>query len=438
MNALLDNWFKLRERGTTVRTEVVAGLVTFLTMAYIVAVNPLVLKDAGLPVPATVAATCLAAAVPTLLMGLWANWPIALAPGMGLNAVLTFGVVKGLGVPWQTAMGVVFVEGVLILLLVAAGAREAVLRAIPPPLRTAIGVGIGLFIAFLGLQNAGIVVRSEATMVQAGAFTAPGVLVSAMGLAVTAALMSRRVPGALLLGIVATTAFAGIATALGAARLLALPPSPVATPDLSTFGQLDIPGALTIKLAAVTFAFLMSDFFDTMGTVVSIGRQAGLAADGDDARVPNLRRVLLVDSLAASWGAVCGASSVTSYVESAAGVGEGGRTGLTSVVTALLFLLAMPFAPLVAALPKEATAPALIVVGYLMLAQVRELDFSRLEESFPAFVTLLAIPLTFSISDGIALGILSHVLLAVLRGRPGEVPPLLWPVAALFAVSLAL
>lgn len=434
--AWLDRYFRLSERGTTPRTEGIAGVVTFLTMAYIIAVNPLVLKDAGLPVEATVAATCLAAAVPTLLMGLWANWPLALAPGMGLNALVTFGVVKGLGVPWQTAMGMVFVEGVLILLLVAIGAREAVLRAIPLSLRTAIGVGIGLFITFIGLQNAGIVVRSEATMVQTGSFTAPGPLVAALGLVLTVALMVRRVPGALLLGILATTALAGVATAAGWASLLSPPRALVAAPDFSTFGQLDVVGALSLKLAALTFAFLMSDFFDTMGTVVAIGRQANLVSESGE--IPNLKRVLLVDSLGAAWGGVCGASSVTSYVESAAGVGEGGRTGLTATVTGLLFLAAMFLAPLVAVLPREATAPALVVVGFLMLGSIREIDFDRVEEAFPAFVTLVSIPLTFSIADGIALGFLTYVVLALARGRARDVPALLWIVAALFALSLAL
>lgn len=434
--ALLERLFALRGRGTNVRTEIIAGVVTFLTMAYIIAINPLILKDAGLPQEATIAATCLAAAVPTLLMGLWANYPIALAPGMGLNAFLTYSLVIGQRVPWPVAMGVVFVEGVIITLLVLVGARKAVLGAIPAPLKTAIGVGIGLFIAFIGLQHAGWVVRSDATLVGAGSFRAAPTLVASLGLLLTAALMARRVPGALLLGVTATTVLAGVATQHFGAKLLTLPTEVLALPDLRTFGRLDIAGALSLKLAATIFAFLMTDFFDTMGTVVAVGGQAGLRrADGT---MPNLNRVLLVDSLAAAWGGLCSASSATSYVESAAGVSEGGRTGLSSVVVGILFLLAMFFAPLLAIVPKEATAPALIVVGFLMLAQVRDIAFERFDDAFPAFVTLLAIPLTFSIARGIALGFLAYVLLKLLQGRFREVPPLLYLIALLFALSLAL
>ncbi len=432
----LDRLFDLRGRGTNVRTEVLAGVVTFLTMAYIIAVNPGILRDAGLPREATIAATCLAAAIPTLLMGFWANFPIALAPGMGLNAFLTYSIVIGQGVRWQTAMGIVFIEGVLIALLVLVGAREAVMRAIPVSLKTAIGVGIGLFIAFIGLQHAGWVVGSEATMVGPGSFHRVPTLVATAGLLVTAALMAARVRGALLLGVIATTLFAAVATQFFGAKMLSAPRNILSLPDLSTFGRLDIPGALSLKFAATIFAFLISDFFDTMGTVVAVGRQAGLT--GRDGTTPRLRRVLLVDSLAAVWGGLCAASSVTSYVESAAGVSEGGRTGLSSVVVGLLFLLAMFFAPLIAAVPQEATAPALIVVGFLMLGQIRELTLDRVDDAFPAFITLLAIPLTFSIARGIALGFLAYALLHLLRGRIREVPPLLWPIALLFALSLAL
>lgn len=436
-NSLLERRFALRARGTNARTEALAGAVTFLTMAYIVAVNPAILADAGLPREATVAATCLAAAVPTLLMGLWANFPLALAPGMGLNAFLTYSLVKGQGVPWSVAMGVVFVEGAIITLLVLAGAREAVLRAIPGSLKTAIGVGIGLFIAFIGLQHAGWVVKSDATLVEAGRLTEPRALVATLGLLMTAGLLARRVRGALLLGVAATTLLAAFAGPLLGKSLLTAPARLVALPDFSTFGRLNIPGALTIKLAATIFAFLMTDFFDTMGTVVAVGRQAGLA-HGAAGEPPHLRRILLVDSLAAMWGGVCSASSVTSYVESAAGVAEGGRTGLSSVVTGALFLIALFFAPVIAAVPDAATAPALIVVGFLLLAQVRDLSFDRFDDAFPAFVTLLAIPLTFSIARGVALGFLAHVLLKLLTGRAREVPLLLWPLAVLFSLSLVL
>jgi len=432
---MLERLFHLKERGTTARTEILAGVVTFLTMAYIVAVNPLILKDAGLPVPPTVAATCLAAAVASLAMGLWANYPLALAPGMGLNAFLTYTLVIGMKIPWQTAMGVVILEGAIITLFVALGAREAIMRAIPASLKTAIGVGIGLFIAFIGLKNAGIVVKDAATFVAAGSFRSASTLVAALGLLTTAGLMARRVPGALLLGIGATTIFAGIATQFFHAGMVTTPDHLLAMPDFSTFAHVDLQGAFTLKLAAILFAFVMSDFFDAMGTIVAVGRQAGLVdAEGN---VPRLNRILLVDALAAAWGGVCCASSVTSYIESASGVGEGGRTGLMPVVTGLLFLVALFFAPLIAAIPAAATAPALIVVGFLMLSQIRDLSFDRFDEAFPAFVLLLAIPLTFSIAKGIALGFLTYALLALLRGRR-DLSPLLWVIAALFALSLAL
>jgi len=439
VSGLLERFFNLKARGTTAQREVTAGVVTFLTMAYIIAVNPLILdaalKNAGVPIAATVAGTCLAAAIPTLAMGLWANFPLALAPGMGLNAFLTYTLILGMGIRWQTAMGIVFVEGVIIALLVLVGLREALMRAIPGALKTAIGSGIGLFIAFIGLQNAGWVVKSDATMVAAGSFHAAGAVVSAAGVLVTAALMMRRVKGALLLGVIATTVFAGIATLLGT-KMLTAPATVVAVPDFSTFGKLDIMGALSLKFAAVIFAFMMSDFFDTMGTVVAVGRAAHL--EDDKGNIPNLNRILLVDSLAASWGGLCSASSSTSYIESGAGIAEGGRTGLTAVITGLFFLAALPFAPVVQALPKEATAPALIVVGFLMLAEVHRLDFKKPEEAFPAFLTLLGIPLTFSIARGIAFGFLAYVVIALLRGHARQIPPLLWAVAALFTLSLAL
>jgi AGZA family xanthine/uracil permease-like MFS transporter len=314
VSGLLERLFEVRAHGTTVQREVTAGVVTFLTMAYIIAVNPLILdaalKRSGVPITATGAGTCLAAAIPTLAMGLWANFPLALAPGMGLNAFLTYTLILGMGIRWQTAMGIVFVEGVIIALLVLVGLREALMRAIPSALKTAIGSGIGLFIAFIGLQNAGWVVKSDATMVAAGSFHAAGAIVSAAGVLVTAALMMRRVKGALLLGVIATTLFAGIATKFGT-KMLTAPATIVAIPDLSTFGKLDIMGALSLKFAAIIFAFMMSDFFDTMGTVVAVARAAHL--EDTKGNIPRLGRILMVDSLAASWGGLCSASSSTSY-----------------------------------------------------------------------------------------------------------------------------
>ncbi|BDG61290.1 NCS2 family permease [Caldinitratiruptor microaerophilus] len=441
----LDRWFRLREAGTDVRTEVIAGIVTFMTMAYIIFVNPDILGAAGVPRQAAAVATALGAGVMTILMGLASNYPLALASGMGLNAVLAFGVVLGAGYTWQQAMGIVFWEGLLVTLLVLTGARESVMNAIPANLKRAIGVGIGLFIAFIGLKNAGIIthtativpgpggqpVISNPTYVALGNLREPAALLALFGLALTLLLVVRRVRGALLLGILGTTL---VAFFTGQARLpetwLSLPTAE----SLATIGRLDFSVVLNLSAWSFIFAFLMTDFFDTMGTVVAVGGEAGyLRPDGT---VPRLRNVLLVDSLAAVTGGFLGCSSITTYIESASGVGEGGRTGLTSVVTGLLFLLAIFFAPVVGIVPSAATAPALIIVGFLMMSVVREIEFGNPEDGIPAFLTLLGMPLTFNISHGIGLGFVSYVLLKLFRGRARDVHPLLWVVSALFTVEL--
>jgi len=437
---MLERLFHLRERGTTPRTELVAGVTTFLTMAYIIAVNPLIL--AGTPerpgplgpdlFPAVVTATCLGAALPTLLMGLWANYPLALASGMGLNAALAAAVSVERGITWQAMMGVIFVEGAIITVLVLTRVREQVMHAIPLDLKRAIGGGIGLLIALLGLHHAHWLSStgpggSAVVQPPIGSFHRADALVATLGIAATAWLVARRTRGALLLGIAITTVAAIVAG-------LARPPAGLAAaPDLRTFGALDIAGALQPILVATVFAFLITDFFDTMGTVIAVGEQGGFLDSGG--RLPRLNRVLLVDSLAAVWGGLCGASSVTSYVESASGVGEGGRTGLTSVVVAVLFLMALFFAPLVQTVPAEATAAALVVVGFLMMTVVREIDFRDYGTAIPAFLTLLVIPLTLSISRGIGIGFISYALLKLLSGRGREVSPVLWVLAALFALS---
>ncbi|MER3474517.1 MAG: hypothetical protein C4335_10910 [Armatimonadota bacterium] len=435
--SVLERLFALQERGSSVEREVIAGLATFMTMAYIIFVNPQVLKSAGMPVEAVAAATCIAAAIPTLLMGLWANYPFALASGMGLNAALAMQATRP-GMDWQTMMGVIVVEGALVTILVLTRVREQVMQAIPMNLKRAIGVGIGIFIAFLGLQHAGWVQRGEAgAFLTHGLFTTKGNLVSAAGLVLLMLLLAFRVRGAILLGILGTAVIAFVADRLtpNMPALTTLPERWVAIPDFSTFGQANIVGALQPALIGVIFAFLITDFFDTMGTVIGIGGQGGFL--DEQGNLPRLDRVLLTDSLAAVWGGLCGASSVTTYIESAAGISEGGRTGLTSIVVGILFLLSLLFAPLVAVVPGVATAPALVIVGYLMIRVVHEMEFDSVEEGIPAFLTMLLIPFTQSISFGIGVGFISYVVVMLLRGKGHAVSPWMYGIALLFALSFA-
>lgn len=444
-----------RIQSTDNRTEVMAGLATFMTMAYILFVNPSILADAGVPREAAAVATALGAGIASIAMGFFSNYPLALASGMGLNAALAYGAVIGGGYTWQQAMTIIFIEGIIITLLVLTNVREAVMNAIPINLKRAIGVGIGLFIAFIGLKNAGIVTHAASiiappgaepfiinpTFVQMGNLTDPQVLLAIFGLIITLLLMARRVAGAILYGILGTTGVALLFNSLGfpllapeaveAARgVVALPTAA----SFATIGQLDFSVMAKGGFWALVFAFLVTDFFDTMGTVVAVGGPAGyLRPDGS---VPRLKNVLLIDSLAAALGGFLGASSITTYIESASGVGVGGRRGLTAITVGVLFLLAIFFAPLVGLVPAAATAPALIIVGFLMMAVVTEIDFSRVEEGVPAFLTLIGMPLTFSISHGIGFGFISYVLLKAFTGKAREVHPLLYGVALLFVLDM--
>jgi AGZA family xanthine/uracil permease-like MFS transporter len=430
---MLERLFDLRGHGTTVRTEVLAGLTTFVTMAYIVVVNPAILGAAGMPVAGVAVATCLASGFGSILMGLLSNYPLALAPGMGLNAYFTYTVVKVMGLPWQTALGCVFISALAFLILTLAGVRQVIVNAVPRPLFAAVAGGIGLFIAFVGLADAGIVIAAPGTMVKLGSLTAPKPALAMLGLLMIAILQARRVRGAMLLGILVTAAIAWLF------GLSNFSPGAYSLSDLSaTAFKLDVhqalnwKGGIGLSLIEIVFVFLFVDMFDNIGTLVAVTKGAGLVAP--DGTIPRLNRILLSDSIAMLFGAVAGTSPVTSYVESAAGVAVGGRTGLTSVVVGTLFLATLFFAPLVQAIPTAATAPALILVGALMMGALAEIDWSEPAEAIPAFLTVIIIPLTYSIANGLAFGITSHAILKLVRGQARPRDWLIYVLAAICIV----
>ncbi len=428
---MLSSYFKLRENGTTVRTEILAGITTFLTMAYITFVNPAILSDAGMDFGAVFVATCVAAAIGTLIMGLYANYPIALAPGMGLNAFFTYGVVLGMGHSWQVALGAVFISGVLFIILSVLPVREWIINAIPRGLKMAISAGIGLFLAIIALKNAGVVVDHPATLITLGDPTSWPVILAFLGFFAIVALDRHKVPGAVIIGILAVTV---VGVALGISEwkgLTSLPPDP--TP---TFLQLDLGGALQLGLITIVFTFLFVDLFDTAGTLIGLAHRAGLLdAQG---RLPRLGKALLADSTATAAGALVGTSTTTSYIESAAGINAGGRTGLTAVTVAVLFLLALFFSPLAQTVPPYATAPALLFVACLMTRGLAEIDWEDVTESAPAVVTAIAMPLTFSIANGMGIGFITYAAVKVMSGRHGECPPAVYAIALLFVVKFSL
>ena len=452
---MLERWFELHRRGATVAGELRGGLTTFMVMAYIIFVNPAILSFAGIPslqgqgpsFAATQAATCLVAGVMTIAMGLATNYPLAIASGMGINAVVAFQLVATLKLPWTAAMGVVLLEGLVITVLVLTGFREAIMQAIPVALKRAIGVGIGLFILFIGLGAAGIVKPGPPGVpVTLGDLTVAPVVVALFGLLLTVWLTARRFSGALLVGILVSTVLAIVVNAGTGGRAFPLPGQAVwpaalvAMPDFSSLGA-GFDFSVFVRLGLITalvtiFALMLSDFFDTMGTVIGVGGEAGwLTPDG---RLARLNRVLLVDSLGAVAGGAAGASSATTYIESAAGVAAGARTGLASVVTGAGFVLALFFAPLAGVVPAQATAPALIVVGYLMSRVVREIPFDDFEEGFPALLTLTMMAFTYSITNGIGAGFVSYCFIKVVRGRGGEVAPMMYAAALAFVIYFAL
>ena len=456
MAGLLSRYFGFKERQTDLATEVRAGFTTFMVMAYIIFVNPIILgftgvpglDGKGLPFAATLTVTCLAAGVLSIGMGLASNYPFALAAGMGLNAVVAFDLVAGRGLSWPQAMTVVFLEGAIITVLVLTRFREAVMDAVPLGLKRAISVGIGLFIAFIGFFTSGLVVKPAAGPLPVGLGTLRGlpITVFLIGFILSAWLMARRTRGALLIGILATTVIAivlneifaagqGFATP-GAGRI---PAAIVQAPDLSTFGRLDF--GLFAKLGAVTailviFSIMLSDFFDTMGTIIGVGGRGGFL--DTRGQLPRANRVLLVDSLGALFGGFANSSSNTTYIESAAGVTEGARTGLASVVTGLLFLGAMFFSPLASVIPAQATAPALIIVGFFMMGIARDIPRDDYEEAIPAFMTMLVMPFTWSITNGIGAGFVSYAAIKLLRGRGAQLHWMVYVACAAFIVYFCL
>ena len=428
---LIERFFDLKANGTNVRTEILAGGTTYLTMAYIIFVNPTILAAAGMDFGAVFVATCLAAATGSAIMGLYANYPVALAPGMGLNAYFAFTVVPAFGGDWQLALGGVFLSGVLFFLLSLSPLRERMVNAIPLSLKYGIGAGIGLFLALIGLKNAGIVVADPVTLVTLGDVGAPGALMAAGGFMALVAMQARRVPGAIMLTVIGVTAVAIVAGFQSFTGVAALPPSP-----LPTLLQMDIAGALQIGFVSIIFVFLLVDLLDTTGTLVSVAQRAGLLdAEG---RLPRIRKAMLADSTATMIGAALGTSTTTSYIESAAGVDAGGRTGLVAVTVAVLFVASLVLAPLAAAVPPYATAPALLLIACLMARSLADIDWPDVSEAAPAVVTAVGIPLTFSIADGIGLGLVTFVAVKLLAGRPGAIHLAVALLAAAFALKLAL
>jgi len=425
MISRLERYFGFAAHATNWRTEVIAGLTTFVTMAYIIFVNPSILAQTGMPIAAVTTATCLCAGIGSILMGALANYPLALAPGMGLNAYFTYTVVKGMHVPWQTALGAVFLSGIIFLLLTIGGIRQRLLAAIPHQLHAAVAGGIGLFIAFIGLRNSGIIVPSSATTVTLGNLHNHAMQLAIVGILIIAVLQAYRVRAAMLLGVLGTLAL-GIAFH----QVVRTPSSFNPLSLRGTAFHLDIRGALHLNALEIVFVFLFVDLFDNIGTLVAVTERAGLIAE--DHTIPRLDRIFFADAASTTLGALAGTSTVTSYIESSAGVAAGGRTGITAIVTGILFLLSIFVAPLVGALPDFATAPALILVGALMTAGATRIQWDEPRIAVPAFLTIITIPLTYSIATGLSFGIISFAALELATGRARRQHWMLYLLATLF------
>ena len=434
--SFVERYFKVREKGSSVRTELLAGLTTFIAMAYILFVNPNILADAGIPKDAAIASTIWIAALASLAMGVFANYPVALAPGMGLNAFFAYYVCGVLGLHWTVALGAVFFSGVLFLILTVGGIRQAIINAVPRDLKLAISVGIGLFIAFIGLKGTGLIVENSATYVSLGHVTAPTTLLSLFGLLFTAALMARNVHGAILIGIFVTTI---LAMAFG------MTPAPQGFGDIistslphmgATFGQLDLVGAWNYGLVSIIFTFTVVELFDNMGTLIGLTTKAKMVKP--DGHIENIDKALTTDAVGTMVSAVFGTSTVTSYIESAAGIASGGRTGLTAVAAGLLFLTALLFTPLIGLVPAFATAPALILVGALLMSEVGKIDFSDFTNALPAFLTIIMMPLTSSIANGFAFGFISYTVMKLFAGQYKKISWIMYLVSIAFLINLAL
>ncbi|WP_017472813.1 NCS2 family permease [Amphibacillus jilinensis] len=427
----MKNFFELDQLGTNVKTEFIAGLTTFLSMAYILFVNPPMLAATGMDEGAVYTATALSAVIGTLIMGLYAKYPIALAPGMGLNAFFAYTVVLGYGIPWETALSGVLVSGLIFILLTLSGVREKIINTIPPTLKLAVGAGIGLFIAFIGFQNAEIIVADEATIVALGDFTYGPTALAIFGLIVTVVLISLKVNGGVFYGMV-ITAVAGIIVGQIDLPSSIFAPVPSLTP---TFGQAfaNFGDIFTIQMAGVILTFLFVDFFDTAGTLVAVAEKAGFMKNNE---LPRAGRALMADSTATVAGAVLGTSTTTSYVESATGVGAGGRSGLTSVFTAMFFLLALLFSPLLNVVTSSVTAPALIIVGVMMASTLKDIAWDQFEIAVPAFLTVIMMPLAYSIATGIAVGFTFYPITMAARGKAKDIHPLMWGLSVIFVLFL--
>ena len=434
--SFVERFFKVREKGSTVRTELLAGMTTFIAMAYILFVNPNILADAGIPKEAAIASTIWIAALASLAMGIFANYPVALAPGMGLNAFFAYYVCGVLGLHWTVALGAVFFSGVLFLILTVGGIRQAIINAVPRDLKYAISVGIGLFIAFIGLKGTGLIVENSATYVSLGHVTAPTTLLSLFGLLLTAALMARNVHGSILIGIFVTTILA---------MILGMTPAPKGITDIvstslphmgETFGQLDLAGAWHYGLVSIIFTFTVVELFDNMGTLIGLTTKAKMVRP--DGHIENIDKALTTDAVGTMVSAMFGTSTVTSYIESAAGIAAGGRTGLTAVAAGVLFLAALLFTPLIGLVPAFATAPALILVGALLMSEVGKIDFSDFTNALPVFLTIIMMPLTSSIAIGFAFGFISYTVMKLCAGQYKKVSWIMYLVSIAFLINLAL
>ncbi len=434
--SFVERFFKVREKGSTVRTELLAGMTTFIAMAYILFVNPNILADAGIPKEAAIASTIWIAALASLAMGIFANYPVALAPGMGLNAFFAYYVCGVLGLHWTVALGAVFFSGVLFLILTVSGIRQSIINAVPRDLKYAISVGIGLFIAFIGLKGTGLIVENSATYVSLGHVTAPTTLLSLFGLLLTAALMARNVHGSILIGIFVTTILA---------MILGMTPAPKGITDIvstslphmgETFGQLDLAGAWHYGLVSIIFTFTVVELFDNMGTLIGLTTKAKMVRP--DGHIENIDKALTTDAVGTMVSAMFGTSTVTSYIESAAGIAAGGRTGLTAVAAGVLFLAALLFTPLIGLVPAFATAPALILVGALLMSEVGKIDFSDFTNALPVFLTIIMMPLTSSIANGFAFGFISYTVMKLCAGQYKKVSWIMYLVSIAFLINLAL